>query len=60
MDLFGVIYGAELLVGFVFRKSVQSIGLPIWSADESYLSRLRRWRTDRQGQTDESRAPRRS
>ncbi len=41
---FPAIYGAEALLGVVFRSVARSMGLPAWSASESYITRLRRWR----------------
>lgn len=43
----GVIYAAEVLSLSIARAVGRSLGLPEWSASESYISRLRRWRTDR-------------
>jgi hypothetical protein len=43
----GVIYGVEALLGLIARHVARSMGLPAWSASESYIGRLRRWRTAR-------------
>jgi len=43
----GVIYGAEALLGLIARHVARSMGLPAWSASESYIGRLRHWRTAR-------------
>lgn len=42
-----VMYAAEALLGVVARAVARSLGLPAWSASESYISRLRRWHADR-------------
>jgi hypothetical protein len=47
VSLFGAIYGAEALVIFLARSVARSMGLPTWSASESYVRRLRQWQVDR-------------
>lgn len=47
VDALAVIYAAEVLLGVVARAVAHSLGLPAWSASESYISRLRRWQADR-------------
>ncbi len=41
------IYGAEALVVLAARLVARRLGLPAWAPDESYVSRLRRWRRAR-------------
>jgi hypothetical protein len=43
----GVIYAAEALVAIMARPVARWLGLPAWSASESYVSQLRRWRAER-------------
>jgi hypothetical protein len=43
----GVIYAVEALVTLLIRWVARSLGLPAWSANEAYVSRLRRWNQSR-------------
>lgn len=49
LGMFGVIYAAQAALGILGRYLSRSLGLPGWSASESYVSRLRRWQADRGG-----------
>jgi hypothetical protein len=52
VGLFSVVYAAEVVLGVTARYVARSIGLPSWSANESYISRLRRWQADRHAGPD--------
>jgi hypothetical protein len=41
-----LVTGSISTLGVIYAVG-RSLGLPEWSASESYISRLRRWRTDR-------------
>jgi len=49
VGLFAVVYAAELVLGVGVRYVARSMDLPSWSANESYINRLRRWQGDRRG-----------
>ena len=44
---FAVVYGAEALVLLVAGVVRRRLGLPTWTANEAYISRLRRWHRSR-------------
>jgi hypothetical protein len=52
VGLFAVVYAAEVVLGVTARYVARSTGLPTWSANESYVSRLRRWQADRHAGPD--------
>ena len=54
VSVVALIYAAEALLAIVARRVARSMGLPAWSASESYISQLRRWRTARRDLADGS------
>jgi hypothetical protein len=47
VDALAVMYAGEALLSVVARAVARALGLPAWSASESYISRLRRWQAGR-------------
>jgi hypothetical protein len=41
------IYAAGLLLGMAIGRVARALGLPTWTANEAYITRLRRWRQQR-------------
>lgn len=47
VDSLALIHGVEALIVLAFLWLRRAFGLPAWSADEAYVTRLRRWRAVR-------------